>query len=266
MLLEGNSIRAVERLLRIHRDTIISLMVAAGEKCKSFLERAVQHIRVRDVQADEVWGFVFCKQKTPDRCDYGNEVGDAYCFTAIERRTKMILTWHVGKRSPEDTQIFIEKLWRATRTGFQFTTDGFRPYPASVRSVFGPRIDYATLVKIYGQPEDEDQQRRYSPPRIIESVATPQLGNPDPDRVCTSHIERSNLTLRMGIRRMTRLTNAHSKKWQNHKAALALFFAYYNFCRVHSSIRQTPAMKAGLTREPWGLKKLLHKIGREENP
>jgi transposase-like protein/IS1 family transposase len=256
MLLEGNSIRSVERLTQVHRDTIIATMVEAGEACKKFLETVVRKVAVLDVEGDEIWGFVGCKRRTAELRGYGPEVGDAYCFTAIERHTKLILTWHLGKRCPEDTLRFSEKLRDATNGRFQLTTDGYRPYLTAVPAVFGNRIDFATLVKVYGNPDPEDA-RRYSPPRIIDIVATAQIGNPDEAAICTSFVERSNLTIRMMVRRLTRLTNAHSKKWANHEAALGLFFAYYNFCRVHSTIRQTPAMKSGLADRPWNLQELL---------
>jgi hypothetical protein len=155
--------------------------------------------------------------------------------------------------------MFAAKLSRATEGRFQLTTDGYRPYLNTIPAVFGSRVDFATLVKVYG--ESEEGSRRYSPPRILEVIAAPQHGQPDMDKVCTSHVERSNLTIRMTLRRLTRLTNAHSKKWENHEAALALFFAYYNFCRVHSTIKQAPAMKAGLADHPWSLQELLERIG-----
>jgi len=259
MLLEGNSIRSVERLTGVHRDTIIDAMIAAGEKCDRFMKVAITMVPVANVQVDEIWGFVGCKEKTAIRKNYGPEVGDAWCFTGIERDTKLILAFHVGKRTPEDTLAFAQKLDRATTGRFQMTTDGFRPYLTAIPHVFGSRIDYATLVKVYGESEDE---RRYSPPRITAIIETPQCGNPDEDEICTSHVERSNRTLRMQIRRLTRLTDAHSKKWENHEAALGLFFAYYNFCRVHSTIKGTPAKAAGLTGETWSLERLLENANR----
>lgn len=259
MLLEGNSIRSVERLTGVHRDTVIDAMLEAGKACKRFLACVLINIPARDVQADEIWGFVGCKEKTKIRRGYGEEVGDAYCFTAIERETKMILAWHLGKRSPESTMIFAERLDIATSGRFQLTTDGFRPYLNTIPEVFGSKVDYATLVKVYGNSEDD---QRYSPGTVIDVIQTVQTGNPDEDLICTSHVERSNKTIRMMVRRMTRLTDAHSKKWENHEAALGLFFAYYNFCRVHSTIKSTPAVAAGLTIEAWSLKRLLEEANR----
>jgi IS1 family transposase len=257
MILEGVSVRSTERLTGTHRDTILATMVAAGERCQHFLETAVRGVAVLDVQADEVWGFVGCKEKTRERRDYPDDMGDAYCFTALERASKFIITWHLGKRCPADTYAFAQKLRDATNGRFQLTTDGFRPYLTAILGTLGGRVDFATLVKVYGESEDE---RRYSPPRVLQVVPTIRAGAPDPARICTSHVERSNLSVRMSIRRMTRLTNAFSKKWSNHEAALALFFGYYNFVRVHMTLRTTPAVAIGLTDRPWTVAELLRRV------
>ncbi len=263
MLLEGVSVRSTERLTGIHRDTILTAMVEAGELCQGFLDRAIQGVPVEDVQADEVWSFIGCKEKTRERRRYAEWFGDAYCFTAMERSTKLILTWHLGKRSPADTDLFAEKLARATSGRFQLTTDGFTPYRTAIPAALGVRVDFARLVKVYGFPEGNE--RRYTPPQVIAAIATPAFGNPDMSRVCTSHIERSNLTARMTVRRMTRLTNAFSKKWENHEAAMALFFAFYNYCRPHMTLSEaagaktTPAMASGLTDRVWSVAELLER-------
>jgi transposase-like protein/IS1 family transposase len=257
MLLEGNSIRSTERLTGVHRDTIIDAMVEAGKKCKRFLESAIHHVPVEDVQADEIWGFVGCKERTRQFRRYDESVGDAFCFTAIERTTKLIVAWHLGKRSPGDTQDFADNLRRATTGRFQLTTDGYTPYQRAIPFTFGPRIDFATLVKNYETPDDG--QRRYSPADIVGITITIRTGEPDKDRICTSHVERHNRTIRMAVRRLTRLTDAHSKKWENHDAMLGLFFAYYNFCRNHGTIKSTPAVAAGLADHAWSVKELLAK-------
>ena len=259
LLLEGTSIRSLERQLYIGRNTIMWAMVEAGEKCQAFLEKTVHNVTVSDVQADEIWGFVAMKEKTRLRLGHSEEVGDVWCFTAIERTTKLILTYHVGKRTPEDTAIFADNLYHATQGRFQLTTDGFTPYRTTIPAILGERVDFATLVKVDGDSADEG---RYSPGVVTEVIATARLGDPDEDRICTSHVERSNKTLRMGIRRLTRLTDAHSKKWENHEAAMAMFFAYYNFCRVHGTIKSTPAKAAGLTSETWTLERLLGEASR----
>ena len=256
-LLEGTSIRSTERLLEVHRDTIISAAVTAGKSCQRFLERTVRNLQVSNVQADEIWGFVYCKEKTRQREDWDEDCGDAYCFVALERYTKLVLAWHLGKRSPEDTNAFSGKLRAATNGRFQLSTDGYTPYRTAIPSTFGQKIDFAQIVKVYGNaPEAE---RRYTPPTVVGVTLVPCLGEPDMDAVCKSHVERNNLNMRMMNRRLTRLTNAFSKKWENREAALGLFFAYYNFCRVHVTLKATPAMKAGLASRPWSLARLLKK-------
>jgi IS1 family transposase len=257
LLLEGTSVRSAERITGAHRDTILDLMVRAGERCERFLEDRIQNVAVRDVQADEIWAYVKMKEKEKVRRDIEDDrLGDAYTFVGIERHTKLVLCWHLGRRSYDDTFAFTEKLYRATGTHWQLTTDGFKAYQNAVIHSLGARdVDFAQLVKVYAHPSADDHT--YSPPTVINSVPVEIYGNPDPDRICTSHVERSNLTMRMQMRRFTRLTNGFSKKWENLKAMLALFFAYYNFGRIHSTIRVTPAMEAGLTDHIWELKELL---------
>lgn len=258
-LLEGCSIRSLERTLSINRNTIMGAMVEAGEKCSAFLESAVKGVQVDDVQIDEAWCFCKMKEKTRERLNRPECFGDVWTFTALERTSKLILTHHVGKRTPTDTAIFAGKLSRATQGRFQLTSDGYRPYLVAIPAILGSRVDYASLVKVYGHSPEE---RGYSPGTVIDTIETPHLGNPDPERICTSHVERHNKTLRMQIRRFTRLTDAHSKKWENHEAAVALFIAFYNFCRVHGTIKMTPAQAAGLTTEAWSLARLLEEANR----
>jgi transposase-like protein/IS1 family transposase len=259
LLLEGNSVRSVERITKIHRNLIIDAMVDAGEKCTAWMEEKIIGVPVEDVQADELWQFIACKEKTAMRKGYGPEVGDSWTFVAIERTSKLIVAWHLGKPDPYHTHVFAEKLRDATSGRFQLTTDGFRAYLSAMPAALGGRIDYATLTKVYGPSEDD---RRYSPPQVIDIIQTVQTGAPEEARICTSHIERSNKTIRMQLRRFTRLTDGHSKKWENHNAAIGLFFAYYNFCRVHSTIKTTPAKAAGLASEPWSLERLLTEANR----
>lgn len=266
LLLEGASIRSTERLTGTHRDTIIRSLVEAGERCQEFLERVVRGIPVNDVQCDEVWAFVGCKEKTRLRNNYAEMFGDAYCFTAIERDTKLLIAWHLGKRSPEDTLRFGEKLSRATSGRFQLTTDGFTPYRTAIPLMLDGRVDFAQLIKEYAIPEGEE--RRYSLPVVVGTTTVVCCGRPDPDLICTSHVERSNLSIRMSVRRLTRLTNAFSKKWENHEVALALFFAYYNFCRLHMTLTEwaerktTPAMATGLADRVWSVAELLRNAGQ----
>lgn len=265
MLLEGASIRSVERLIGVNRDTIIAAMVEAGQRCQSWMESTLTGLTVNDIQADEVWAFIKMKERTRQRLDRPECFGDAYTYTALERTTKLIICWHVGKRCPADTREFATKLHRATRGRFQLTTDGYRPYLTAIPETFGDSIDYATLVKVYGESSDE---HRYSPATVVDTIPTARLGNPVESRICTSHVERSNKTLRMGIRRFTRLTDAHSKKWANHEAMLGLFIAYYNYCRPHQTLNErngrktTPAMEAGLTDHAWTVAELFERVSR----
>lgn len=262
MLLEGMSVRSTERLTGVHRDTVLRLLVLAGGRCERLLDRRIRGLEVRDVQADEIWGFVHCKQKTKQLLGYGDSVGDAYCYVAVERHTKLVLAWHLGARTVPDTEAFVEKLSRATTGKFQLSTDGWKAYPDAVSLSLGIRVSYAQVIKSYRavRPQQSPEgERRYSTGYVLEVITVPRFGEPDPKMISTSHVERQNLTMRMGVRRLTRLTNAFSKKWDNLRAALALYFAHYNFCRVHGTIRCTPAMESGLTGHIWDVKELLER-------
>ncbi len=256
LLLEGNSIRSTERITDLDRTTIARLLVLAGGRCEKLLADTITKVHVRDVEADEIWGFVGMKEKAKENVYKAEDtLGDAYTYVAMEANSRLILAWHLGKRNKQDTLAFILKLRNATEGRFQLTTDGWPSYPDAVERVFGSEIDYAQLVKVYGASRDGEQ--RYSPAEVVDVEVVPRAGMPDFERICTSHIERQNLTMRMQIRRLTRLTNAFSKKWENLRAAIALHFAYYNFCRVHSSLRVTPAMEAGISDHVWTLAELL---------
>src|SRR5438552_678872 len=256
LIVEGNSIRSTEPITGVHRDTILALLVMAGERCTKLLEDKLASLRVRDVQCDEMWGYVGMKEKRKgrERQDV-DTLGDAYTYVAIERNSKLILAWHPGRRNMRDTLTFMLKLRRATDGKFQLTTDGWTAYPDAVERVFGNAVDFAQMVKVYAAASDGEQ--RYSPAEVVDAIIVPRTGMPDYERICTSHVERQNLTMRMQIRRLTRLTNAFSRKWANLRASLALHFAFYNFCRPHKTIRVTPAMEAGLADHVWGIAELL---------
>lgn len=260
LLVEGSSIRSTERITGVHRDTIINLLKTVGEKCLWIQENLVKNVKVTDVQADEIWAFVGMKQKTAN--EYGinedDKVGSAYTFTEIESHSKLIVAWHLGKRTEQDTLIFLEKLYHAidgATNRFQMSTDGFRGYDHTLNEVLGTKADYGQIIKIYGKPNPDEI--RYSASEVIEIKKRIIFGHPLEERISTSYVERSNMTMRMSMRRLTRLTNGFSKKWENLNYALALHFAYYNFCRIHKSIRCTPAMEAGLTKTVWTLKDLI---------
>jgi len=186
-----------------------------------------------------------------------SEIGDAYCFVAMERTSKLVLTHYLGKRTAESTDQFISRLALATDATrrYQLTSDGFAAYKGAVKAYLRGRVDFAQLVKVYASPREGEQ--RYSPAEVVDAVPEIVTGNPNRDRICTSHIERQNLPIRMGMRRMTRLSNAFSKKWENLEAAYALWFAYYNFARVHKTLRVTPAMEAGLADHTWTIREML---------
>lgn len=256
MLVEGMSIRAAERCTNTHRDTICRLLVLAGGKCEALLAELIQDVPVENVEADELWSFVAMKQKAKTRKGIDDpEVGDSYTYLGLDSDTKLILAHHTGRRTAQHTDLFVEKLDRATAGRFQLTTDGLDSYPEAISYHLGTRTDYATLVKEYGTETQEE--RRYSPPRIIAATKTIIAGHPDEARICTSYVERLNLDVRMKNRRFTRLTNAFSKVFRNHRASVALTVAHYNLCTMHRSIRMTPAMKAGITNRIWSVGELL---------
>jgi transposase-like protein/IS1 family transposase len=256
LLVEGMSVRSVERVTGVHRDTILRLLVFAGDRCRRLMQRKIEHLNVRDVEVDEIWGYVFKKQGHIRPDESRAPVGDAYCFIGMERSTKLVLAFHLGRRNRVDTERFLGKLRYATSDQrFQLSTDGFQAYTPAVGLTLADRVDYAQIIKVYGAPRDGEQ--RYSPAEVINTELVPVMGKPDMRRTCTSHIERQNLSIRMGMRRMTRLTNAFSKKWENLEAAYALWFAFYNFCRVHRNTRVTPAMEQGIADHPWTVAELI---------
>ena len=257
-LVEGCSVRSTERLTGVHRDTILNLLNVAGRKCEALMTKMICGLRVQDVEVDEQWQWIKMKSRTKAAKEIDDPfVGDSWTFTAIERHTKIILCWHLGHRDYEDTFAFTEKLAHATSSNFQLSSDGFKAYQdAVIHSLGMHHVDFAQIIKIYGR--DAEHETRYSPAECIGFKLEAIHGDPDMNRVGTSRVERMNLNTRMENRRFTRLTNAASKKWSNHHASLALYFAYYNFCRQHRSLKgSTPAMAQGITKSIWTLKDLL---------
>lgn len=256
-LVEGNSIRSTERLTGVEKRTILSLLALVGERCEKLMEDRIQGLKVKEVACDEIWGYVGMKARTKAMNGItDNEIGDAWCFIGMERHTKLILAWHLGLRDTYDTEIFTEKLAYATEGSFQVNTDGFPAYKDAIINSLGTRVDFSQIIKKYGK-SPEGNTTRYSPAKCIGCDKVATFGNPDLDTASTSHIERQNLTVRMSMRRMTRLTNAFSKKWLNLRYAYALQFAYYNFCRIHSTIKVTPAMEAKITDHVWIIEELI---------
>lgn len=256
LLVEGMSIRATERITGAHRDTVCRLLVLAGGKCEALLETLVHDVEVANVEADELCAFVVKKEQTRAKLrEMSPDVGDAYTFLGLDADSKLILAHHTGRRTAPHTHTFVEKLERATAGRFQLTTDGFAAYPEAISFHLGTRTEFAPLVKEYGTETQEE--RRYSPPRIIATTKTAVHGAPVEERICTSHVERLNLDVRIKCRRFTRLTSAFSKKLANHRAAVALTVAHYNLVKMHSSLPMTSAMKAGLTNWIWSMGELL---------
>jgi len=255
-LLEGNSVRSTERITGAHRDTICRLLVQVGDHCTELLDAHMRNLRCNYIQCDEIWTYVGKKQKRVREGDLP-EAGDQWVFVAIDPESKLIPVHTVGKRTEETTWYFMQELAQRLATRVQLTTDGFHFYRRQVEDAFGEDVDFAQLVKLYGDFGQHDAESKYSPNPIMEVISKVRQGDPDPEHICTSHVERQNLTMRMAMRRFTRLTNAFSKKLTNLKAACALHFCHYNFVRVHSSLRVTPAMAAGLTNEIWPLTSLL---------
>jgi len=257
LLLEGNSIRSTERITGLDRNTIMSLLVKAGERCQRLMDEKIVNLDVKDVEMDEIWGFVGKKEGNKMESEKNDQtIGTAYCFVGMERNTKLVLCHHLGKRDSLSTDKFVHRLSLATsKQRFQLTCDGFPPYVKAVQIFLAGRVHFAQLVKVYGAASQGEG--RYSPAEVVDAVPTIVSGNPIRSRICTSHIERVNLSIRMGMRRMTRLTNAFSKRWTHLDAAYSLFFAYYNFCRVHKTLRVTPAMESGITSHIWTIAELI---------
>jgi IS1 family transposase len=219
--------------------------------------RLIVNVPVKDIECDEIWGFIQKKEghKRPEEA-HDETIGDAYCFVAIERSTKLVLNFALGRRNKATTDIFIEGLRHATADkAFQITTDGFAPYVKAISDTLADRVGFAQLIKVYRA--GTEGEARYSPAEVASVEVVPVFGDPDPKRICTSIVERQNLTIRMQMRRLTRLTNGFSKKWDNLWAAYCLHFAYYNFCRIHRSLRVTPAMETKITDHVWDMAELL---------
>ena len=236
--------------------TVLRVLLRVGDECERILDQRMRGLSCRIVQADEIWTFVGKKEKRVTQDDNPKLVGDQYVFVAMDSETKLVPCFRVGKRDFTNTWYFVRDLQQRLTERVQLTTDGFRPYAMAVEDAFGANVDYAMLVKTYAESSTLND-KRYSPAEIVNARPIPITGNPEPWLISTSHIERQNLTIRMQLRRFTRLTNAFSKKLENLKAACALHFAHYNFCRVHQTLRVTPAMAAGVTNEIWPLSHLI---------
>ncbi|MEE9167282.1 MAG: IS1 family transposase [Candidatus Neomarinimicrobiota bacterium] len=254
-LVEGNSVLSVSRMTGVHKTTILSFLGRIGKGCEQLLDERMTNLECQSLQVDEIWCFVGKKQShlTKEEKRNRRDLGDQYVFVALDAETKLVPLFEIGKRDKETTLRFMFNLEKRLTNHVQLTTDAFTPYPEAIDEAFGRDIDYAQLHKSFAG----NGERRYSPPSIVAVFHLVMQGNPQRKYISTSHVERQNLTMRMQMRRFTRLTNGFSKKLDNLKYAVALHFAYYNFCRIHKTLRCTPAMSAGVTRRLWVLEDLL---------
>lgn len=262
LLVEGNSLRAVSRITDVSINTVTKLLVDAGVACAKFQDSALRNLPCKRIECDEIWSFVGAKQKNVAADQRGTGIGDVWTWTALCADTKLIASWMVGGRDGGAAREFMMDLAPRLANRIQLTTDGHKAYLNAVEDAFGAGVDYAMLVKIYGN--ESEGQRRYSPPVVIETRREVVTGNPDMDLVSTSYVERQNLTMRMSMRRFTRLTNAFSKKVENHAHAVALHFMYYNFGRIHKTLRVTPAMAAGVSDHVWSMEEVVALIDENE--
>lgn len=258
-LVEGNSIRSTARMTGVSKDTVIKLLVDVGRACWDFHDSTVVNVKSQKIQVDEIWSFVYSKEKNKPT-DLEN-AGDCWTWSAIDADSKLILSWNVGNRDADCAKVFMQDVADRVSGYVQLTSDGHHAYLNAVGEAFGDNIDFAQLVKLYGsEKEANGMDKRYSPSKFRGSKKTVVSGSPDPDHISTSYVERQNLTMRMHMRRFTRLTNAFSKKIENHCYAIALHFVYYNFARIHKTLRVTPAMEAKLTKKPMTIEDIVNLI------
>lgn len=250
LLVEGNSLRATGRIADVSYNTVCKFFADAGRACEKYQDETLRNLACKRVQVDEIWSFVYAKQKNvPGAKAAPDGAGDVWTWVAVDAQTKLVPTWRVGSRDGDTAKDFISDLASRLLGRIQLTSDGHKPYLEAVEGAFGADIDYAQLQKIYGTPIEG--QKRYSPAECIGCAQRVIEGNPDPRHISTSYVERQNLTMRMSMRRFTRLTNGFSKKVENHALSVALHYMHYNFCRIHKSLRITPAMAARVTDRVW---------------
>ena len=266
-LVEGNSIRSTARITGVSKNTVIKLLRDLGQVCSEYQNKVLRDLPCKRIECDEIWSFVQKKQKNlpelpegQDRHSFG--IGDVWTFTAICPDTKIVPTWLVGSRDSGCAYEFMTDLSERLANRVQLTTDGHKMYLEAVEGAFGADIDYSMLHKLYGA--DPEPDKRYSPAKCIGVTHQPIMGDPDPDHVSTSIVERQNLNMRMSIRRFTRLTNAFSKKVENLAHAVSLHFMYYNFARLHRSLRVTPAMEAGVSDHAWSVEEIATLLDKKE--
>ncbi|MFA5911713.1 MAG: IS1 family transposase [Vicinamibacterales bacterium] len=258
MLCEGNSMRSVSRLADVSINTVSKLLVDAGRVCAAFHEDQVRGVKAKRVQVDEIWSFTYAKRKnvTEKIAEAVAGAGDTWTWTGIDADSKLVISWLVGGRDAGYAITFMNDLRSRLANRVQLTSDGHKAYLVAVEEAFGMDVDFAQLIKIYGTASVEDQ-RRYSPAECTGCIPTPITGDPDPKHISTSFAERQNLTMRMHMRRFTRLTNGFSKKLENHIHMVAIYTVFYNWLKVHKTLRVTPAMQAGLTDRVWDMAEIV---------
>ena len=263
LLCEGSSLRAISRIIGVSLDTVTKLLIDAGRACQTFHDETVRNIRAKRVQCDEIWSFTYAKQKNVATAKAAPEqAGDTWTWTALDADSKLIVSWLVGGRDAEYAAGFMEDVAGRLAGRVQLTTDGHKPYLEAVEGAFGADIDYAVLIKHYGEPVGS--LGRYSPGACTSVDVRRVEGRPSPAHISTSYVERQNLTMRMHMRRFTRLTNAFSKKIENHGYAVALHCTFYNFVRMRKTLRCSPAMAAGLTTRLWEMKDIVALVEKAE--
>jgi IS1 family transposase len=262
LLVEGNSLRAISRLADVSINTVTKLLVDLGTACQTYHDENVHDVKTKRVQCDEIWSFVYAKEKNlPEELQGKFGVGSVWTWVALDSDSKLAISWLVGNRDAEYAKIFMEDVASRLKNRVQLTTDGLKAYLEAVEENFGSEIDFAQLIKMYGK--SLDGEHRYSPAECTGIHKEVIAGYPNKKHISTSHIERQNLTMRMNMRRFTRLTNAFSKKVENHAHAIALHFMYYNFVRIHKTLRVTPAMEAGLTKKLWTIEDLARLLDKK---
>jgi IS1 family transposase len=267
MLCEGSSMRSISRIADVSINTVSKLLVEAGEACLAIHDEHVRDVKASRIQCDEIWSFCYAKAKNVATAKAAPDgAGDVWTWTAIDADSKLMVSYFVGDRGAESAMILMDDLRARLANRVQLTTDGHRAYLEAVEGAFGADVDYAQLVKLYGELGGNGPEKRYSPAECQGVKKRRVEGNPDIAHVSTSHVERMNLSIRMQNRRFTRLTNGFSKKLGNHIYALALYFAFYNFCRIHKSLRMSPAMAAGITDRLWSLEDIVAKIDEMAPP
>jgi len=254
MMVEGNGIRAISRMTGVSKNTVVKLLVDAGRAFAAYQDQALRGLKSQRIQVDEIWSFVYAKQKNvPASMKGRRDVGDVWTWTALDADSKLIVSWLVSDRTTDAAKEFMDDVADRLVRRVQLSSDGLKSYQPVVAAAFKNKVDYGQVVKVYGQEGNTAHTGRYSPPECIGAEKTVVSGTPDPKHISTSFVERQNLNMRMSMRRFTRLTNAFSKKFENHAHSVAIHFMHYNFVRIHQTTRVTPAMAAGVTDKLWGL-------------